>query len=168
MTRNVGTMKKFAFLAATLLVFSAALMADDDDRRCPAPAEECAMKIRETMTGQKFLGVIFYDSETGIYVKSVVSGSPAEEAGLKGGDFIVGIEGQDISDGNVKLFKKLFGKAQKKGTLTLKVRRGDETLTTTAHLREITEEQITRIIAAHMDAAHSDNKVTSSGKPKQP
>lgn len=161
-------MKKSLVLASLLLVFAAGALADDENRQCPAPAEECARQIREKMTGQMFLGVIFYDSETGIYIKSVVPGSPADEADLKAGDFIVAIEGKDISDGNVKTFKKMFGRARSQGTVTLKVRRGDETLTTTAHLREITEDQITQIIAAHLDAAHSDNKVSSKGAPVQP
>lgn len=161
-------MKRFALLLCVLLALTVTVMADDDDRRCPAPAEDCARKIREMMTGQMFLGVIFYDSETGIYVKSVVGGSPADEAGLRDGDFIVAIQGQDISDGNVKAFKKLFGKAQKQGKVRLEIRRGDMTMTTTAHLREITEEQITRIIAAHMEAAHSDHKAAATGHPARP
>lgn len=165
MTRNVH-MKKTAFAILALLLATVSAFAGDDERKCPAPAEECSAKIREMMTGQKFLGVIFYDSESGIFVKSVVDGSPADEAGLRGGDFIVAIEGQDISDGNVKTFKKIFGKAQKQGSVTLKVRRGESTLTATAQLREITEEQITRIIAAHVDAAHSDHKVTAGGEAK--
>lgn len=168
MAPNVGSMKKLAFLCIALLVVAVAAVADDDDRRCNSPAEECAKRIREMMTGQKFLGVIFYDSETGIYVKSVVDGSPADDAGLKAGDFIVAIEGRDISDGNVKAFKKIFGKAQQQGDVTLKVRRGEIVLTTTAHLREITEEQITRIIAAHIEAAHTDHKITSTGVASQP
>jgi C-terminal processing protease CtpA/Prc len=115
-----------------------------------------------------FLGVIFYDSETGIYVKSVVDGSPAEEADLRAGDFIVAIEGKDISDGNVKAFKRIFGKAQKQGHVTLKVRRDETILTTTADLREIDEKQIARIIQAHLDAAHSDSLVAPKTATTQP
>lgn len=161
-------MRRLVILALALVMVSVAVFADDDTRRCPAPAEECAKKIRQMMTGQMFLGVIFYDSETGIYVKSVVDGSPADEAGLLAGDFIVAIDGRDISDGNVKAFKKIFGKARKHGEVELKVRRGETTMTTTAHLREITEEQITRIVAAHMEAAHTDHKVTSSSTRTRP
>jgi predicted metalloprotease with PDZ domain len=168
MARDARTMKRLALLTCAILMVAIAAFADDDSRKCPSPAEECAKRIREMMTGQKFLGVIFYDSETGIFVKSVVDGSPADEAGMKAGDFIIAIEGRDISDGNVKAFKKIFGKSQARGEVTLKIRRGETTLTTTAYLREITEEQITRIIAAHMEAAHSDHRMTSTGLTSRP
>jgi C-terminal processing protease CtpA/Prc len=161
-------MKKSVLLACFFLLVSSALLAGDGDRRCAAPADECATRIREMMTGQMFLGVIFYDSETGIYVKSVVDGSPAEEADLRAGDFIVAIEGKDISDGNVKAFKRIFGKAQKQGHVTLKVRRDETILTTTADLREIDEKQIARIIQAHLDAAHSDSLVAPKTATTQP
>lgn len=163
-------MKKLILFAAIPALLALGALAGDGERRCTAPAEECVVKIREMMTGQMFLGVIFYDSETGIYVKSVVAGSPAEEAGLVAGDYIVGIEGTDISGGDVKAFKKMFGKAQKQGTVTLEVRREgmSATLTRTARLREITEEQITRIIAAHLEAAHPEYKPPATAAAKQP
>lgn len=161
-------MRRLAYLSCAILTVALAAFSDDDSRKCPASGEECAKKIRQMMTGQKFLGVIFYDSETGIFVKSVVDGSPADEAGLEAGDYIIAIEGRDISDGNVKAFKKIFGKSQAQGEVTLKIRRGETTLTTTAYLREITEEQVTRIIAAHMEAAHSDHRMTSTGVPPRP
>ena len=83
------------------------------------------------------------------------------KSGIRGGDYIVRVEGKDISDGNVKTFKKVFGKAQKKGRLALSVRRGDEIIATEAQLTEITEVQIRAIIAAHMEAAHQDTKVST-------
>jgi C-terminal processing protease CtpA/Prc len=163
-------MKKLTLFAAILMLVAPGVFAGDGERRCTAPAEECIVKIREMMTGQMFLGVIFYDSETGIYVKSVVAGSPAEEAGLAAGDYIVGIEGTDLSGGDVKAFKKIFGKAQRQGTVTLEIRREGtvETLTRTAHLRQITEEQISRIIAAHLEAAHPEYRPPATAEAKQP
>jgi C-terminal processing protease CtpA/Prc len=154
-------MKKITILMAVFLAAAIGAFADDENRQCTAPMEDCSEKLRQVMQGRKFLGLIFYDSETGIYVKSVVEGGPADKAGIRGGDYIVRIEGKDVSDGNVKAFKKLFGKAEKKGRVALSLRRGEEIIETEALLTEITEAQIRTIVAAHIEAAHQDTKVST-------
>ena len=87
--------------------------------------------------------------------------SLADRAGIRGGDYIVRVGGKDVSNGDVKTFKKVFQKAQKKGRIALSLRRGDEIIATEAQLTEITEVQIDTIVAAHMEAAHQDTKVSS-------
>jgi len=147
-------------IASLLLTAISAIsaIAGEDLPRCPASREDCEKKIREAMTGKMYLGVIFYDTEKGILIKSVVSESPAEEAGLRQGDLIVKVNGQNCADGNVKLFKKLVGKAQEKGVVRIRVKRNGSHVDTEAKLTQITETQIQRVVAAHMKAVHPEEK----------
>jgi predicted metalloprotease with PDZ domain len=142
-----------AFLLAALTA-----VAGDELPRCHATRAECEAKIREMMTGKKYLGVIFYDTEKGILIKAVVPDSPAETAGLRQGDLIVKVNGQNCADGNVKLFKKLVDKAREKGLLAIRVKRNGSYVDTVARLTQITETQIERIVAAHLKAAHPDDE----------
>lgn len=152
------TKSRFLILTAALLLAAIASIAEDGLPRCPATREDCEHKIREGMTGRKYLGLIFYDTERGILIKSVVDESPAEDAGLRAGDLIVEVNGQNCADGNVKVFKKLVDKAQKTGVVTIRVKRNGSYVVTQARLTQITEKQIQRVVAAHMKAAHSDEK----------
>ena len=154
-------------IVIAMLLAAITAIAGEELPRCPASAEECEHKIREAMTGKKYLGLIFYDTERGILVKAVVAESPAEEAGLKPGDLIVRVNGQNCADGNVKLFKKLVEKAQKKGVVQIRVKRGGSYLDIESRLTQITEKQIRRVIDAHIKAAHSEEK-TSLGESRQP
>ncbi len=145
-------------IVAVLLLSAISAIAGDELPRCPATREDCEHKIREAMTGKKYLGLIFYDTEKGILIKAVVAESPAEEAGLRAGDLIVRVNGQNCADGNVKLFKKLVEKARETGVLKIRVKRNGSHVDTEAKLTQITEKQIQRVVAAHMKAAHPDEK----------
>jgi len=150
---------------AVLLPAALTALAGDELPRCHATKAECEARIREMMSGKKYLGVIFYDTEKGILIKAVVSDSPAEEAGLRQGDLIVRVNGQNCADGNVKLFKKLVDKAREQGTLAIRVKRNGSYVDTEAKLTQITETQIERIIAAHLKAAHPDAPPGSAPRP---
>ena len=145
-------------IVAVLLLSAISAIAGDELPRCPATREDCEHKIREAMTGKKYLGLIFYDTEKGILIKAVVAESPAEEAGLRAGDLIVRVNGQNCADGNVKLFKKLVEKARETGVLKIRVKRNGSHVDTEAKLTQITDKQIQRVVAAHMKAAHPDEK----------
>ena len=147
-------MKFKTSILVALVALAAAFVLADESQKCTAPKAECEQKIREFLTGKKFLGVIFYDSEKGILIKSVVPDSPADAAGLRSGDLVVEVNGQNTSNGNVKLFKKLIEGSREKGIVDMKVRRGATKVDVEAKLTDISEEQIQQIIAEHMKAAH--------------
>lgn len=145
-------------LAAALLLASIVAIAGDELPKCPGSRDDCEHRIREGMTGRKYLGLIFYDTERGILIKAVVDESPAEEAGLRKGDLIVEVNGQNCADGNVKLFKKLVEKAQENGVVQIRVKRNGSYVVTEAKLVPISEKQIQRVITAHIKAAHPEEK----------
>lgn len=91
--------------------------------------EEMQSKLEE-VTGN-YVGIGIYmlvDSSSGtILVTEPMEGSPAEKAGVKTGDFIVNIEGEDVTAENVsKMSDKIKGEEGTK--VKIKVRRGEETI----------------------------------------
>jgi len=73
------------------------------------------------------------ESKDGFRLSDVMKGSPAEEAGLKGGDVIVEFDGKPISN----LYDFTYALRTKKpgDTVTVKYRRGGEVRETRATLR---------------------------------
>lgn len=91
--------------------------------------EEMQSKLEE-VTGN-YVGIGIYmlvDSSSGtILVTEPMEGSPAEKAGVKTGDFIVNVEGEDVTAENVsKMSDKIKGEEGTK--VKIKVRRGEETI----------------------------------------
>lgn len=91
--------------------------------------EEMQSKLEE-VTGN-YVGIGIYmlvDSSSGtILVTEPMEGSPAEKAGAKTGDFIVNVEGEDVTAENVsKMSDKIKGEEGTK--VKIKVRRGEETI----------------------------------------
>lgn len=91
--------------------------------------EEMQDKLEE-ITGN-YVGIGIYmivDSSSGtILVTEPIEGSPAEKAGIKTGDFIVNVEGEDVTVENVSnMSNKIKGEEGTK--VKIKVRRGEETI----------------------------------------
>lgn len=91
--------------------------------------EEMQDKLEE-ITGN-YVGIGIYmivDSSSGtILVTEPIERSPAEKAGIKTGDFIVNVEGEDVTVENVSnMSNKIKGEEGTK--VKIKVRRGEETI----------------------------------------
>jgi S1-C subfamily serine protease len=85
---------KRTLMIATVLVLSLATVGVlTASASAPAPTRTAAQQA----TGQGWLGVAIGDSENGVSIQDVVSGSPADTAGLKVGDIIQAVDGTDIT-----------------------------------------------------------------------
>src|SRR5512145_850570 len=89
-------------------------------------------------SGSAWLGIRVQDDDAGVVVVDVVSGSPADEAGLQHGDVITAVNGTDLtsSDALVSMIQTL----QVGEEVTLSVTSGDESKDVTATLAERPEE----------------------------
>lgn len=80
-------------------------------------------KLEEQVLSGEYEGIGAYIDTTGEYVEiiSPITGSPAEKAGLKAGDLIVGIDGEDMTGipGDV-VHSKVIGPAGSQVTLTIR------------------------------------------------
>jgi len=77
----------------------------------------------------------FYETPVGAYVTSVLKNSGADKAGVKPGDVITAVNGEEVSPANGLV--KLIAKYQIGDTITLTIWRGGQTLTVSAKLGEI-------------------------------
>jgi serine protease DegQ len=91
------------------------------------------MKFMASMMGVKvnfdtvprgFVGVEFDEKKDGLFIKTVLPGSPAEKAGLKAGDKLDKIRNVDIDDARDVM--RALQKATAGDKLTFKVHRGDK------------------------------------------
>jgi carboxyl-terminal processing protease len=85
-------------------------------------------RMLNTDLGQEYEGIGAYVDVTGEYmiIISPMPGSPAEKAGLKSGDMIIKVDGEDMTgiDGNLVL-KRVLGPAGTQVTLTI-ARKGEQ------------------------------------------
>lgn len=79
-----------------------------------------------------FVGVELEEKEKKVFVKAVLKGSPAEDAGLKAGDRLDEVKGSSIDGMND--VARLFGKAEVGDKVKVTVERGGETKTVTVKL----------------------------------
>ena len=107
----------------------------------------------EEITGN-YVGIGIYmivDSSSGtILVTEPIEGSPAEKAGIKAGDFIVNVEGEDVTVENVSnMSNKIKGEEGTK--VKIKVKRGKETIDF--------EIERKKIVVSHIKARVLENNI---------
>lgn len=99
---------------------------DDEYAEFYSPEEFSA--LTEDVSGEfTGIGVVIYENDNGIVVLSIIEDSPAQKAGILEGDYIVGVDGVDISGMTAADVRKLIvGKTD--STVTVNIKRGDNFL----------------------------------------
>lgn len=109
--------------------------AGEDDPDVPGGLASASKRVRLFVlaagAGANFLTAIFFFWLAVLFTPSVAiagvnAGSPAEQAGLRGGDVVLAVAGQEVTDAGVLLDTVADRAGQ---TIDLVVQRGDETLT---------------------------------------
>ena len=134
------------------LVAAAALSADEP--KCSGAARECEQKIRQMLSGRRYLGATIEDRNPGLVIKSIEPNSPAERAGLEGGDRLIAMNGKPLTRSTAREFKQLLAEARQTGRLFLIISRGRKYSKVDAKLEPYTKEVIAKIISAHMSQGH--------------
>jgi predicted metalloprotease with PDZ domain len=136
------------------LVAVAAVYADDP--KCNSSARECDQRIRQMLSGRRFLGVTIEEQRpNGLVVKSVTEKSPAERYGLKAGDRLIAINGRSLTQASAKDFRQIVAGARADGKLWMIIWRRGAYRRIDARLEPYTKEQIDKIIAAHLSESHT-------------
>jgi carboxyl-terminal processing protease len=114
----------------------------------------------------KGIGVEIQVKGSRVVVVSPIDGSPAERAGLRAGDIILQVEGQDVTDWPLaKVAERITGKAGSKVTLMIQDPRTTQTRQVTVvrasvKLHEVTWSALPGTSIAHVRVASFDNGVT--------
>jgi C-terminal processing protease CtpA/Prc len=152
MRRSVSV-RSAAVAIALAVAFSGAVFAGHGGK-CTKSSAECAAHMKEHYQAKGWLGIEADKSEDGLKVLSVVPGSPAERAGIQGGDVLVSVNGISYADKSaMKEMKKTgLGIGQ---TATYVVKRGGETLDVTATLERMPETLLAEMIEKHTREEHT-------------
>jgi carboxyl-terminal processing protease len=101
-----------------------------------------------------------------VVVVAPIDGSPAEHAGLRAGDIILKVAGQDVTDWPLaRVAERITGRAGTKVTLTVQDPRTSRSRQVTmvrasVKLHEVTWQKIPGTLVAHLRVASFDNGVT--------
>ena len=129
-------MRKFAaYGASALLVLSSAVgisYAQDSAPPAPSATEVAAPAL---MPARIWLGVSVSDDGTGVTVRRVSSGSPAEAAQLRANDVILSVNGTSVD--TAEELRAIIDAAASGDVVTLSIQRGSETLSVDATLATI-------------------------------
>jgi len=149
-------MLRRSIIAVLFLAFLSQLAAGQAGK-CTMNRKECESRIRDFLSGRKYLGVQIEEIKGSLFIKSIVPESPANRAGLRAGDRILLLNGYDLSDSTVQRFKEVLGSARDSGRVSIIVAREGRRQRVDAKLMEISRGQIDKIVATHMKEAHSES-----------
>lgn len=142
-----------AIAIGSLLLAATALQGADP--ACSAAATECARQIRAMMKGRAYLGVRLGESRWGVEVKSVVPGGPGDAAGLRAGDRLHAINGQEIGQSDLPAVKRILSESGPAGRIYMTVVRYGTVLSLQTRVRRMSDEQIEAVVASHLRQAHN-------------
>jgi len=99
----------------------------------PSEAKQILEALQGAFVG---IGVYLQESSSGVVIVKVVSGSPAQKAGLQAGDVIVKVDDVDVSSAPLEVISTLL-KGDEGTFVKVTVKRDDKTLTFTVQRRRI-------------------------------
>lgn len=144
-------------ILAVLFLAIVSQLAAGPEGKCTMNRKECERRIREMLSGRKYLGVHIEEKKGSLFIKSIVPDSPASRAGLRAGDRVLLLNGYDLSDSTVQKFKEILGNARDSGRLSIIVVREGRLQRVAARLMEMSRGQIDKIVATHFKEAHSES-----------
>ena len=147
MNRTIRT----AAVALVALAFAGTFAGDG--KPCTASKEECQRHFT-TWKAQGWSGLEADKSQKGLVVTKVASGSPAEVAGLKAGDVLLGFNGVAYREGNWERIQALRAEthAGQQGVYTVK--RGRQLKNFEVKFAAIPDAVYTAMVNGHMNAEH--------------
>jgi C-terminal processing protease CtpA/Prc len=133
-------------------VFAVSLALAGGDYKCTASTQECLDHMAAKFEKSGFVGVeLDSDKATGGHVITrVMSGSPAEAAGLQAGDVLVALNGVRISEDNHKALKKAKKSWKPGQDVTYTIKRGGKDREVNLTLAPIPADVLAQWIGSHM------------------
>lgn len=124
------------------------------DGKCSASARECEQQIRHMLSGRRYLGLQIVELKPGLVVKTVIDDSPAQRAGMKENDRLIGCNGVNLKKATAREFKQVLASASATGTIFMIIQRRGALKKIELRLEPYPKEQVDRIIAQHLIQSH--------------
>ncbi|HVT45935.1 MAG TPA: PDZ domain-containing protein [Thermoanaerobaculia bacterium] len=144
-----------ASILLLLALTAAPVLSGADKQLCNLPADECAKQIRDILSGGKYLGLKLEQTRRGLVVTRVVPDSAADRAGLRANDRIISVNGTDCTSATIRSFKEIMKKLENSRRITFTIDRSGFFRMIVARYDSLTREQIEKIVATHLEKAHS-------------
>jgi predicted metalloprotease with PDZ domain len=148
---------------SVLVLACASIGGAEEARKCTSSARECEQKIRQMLSGRRYLGVQLEEVNPGLLVKAIVPDGPAERADLRVGDRLTDVNGHPTSD--IKDFKRILTNATRTGRLWIIVQRHGILKKIDVRLEPYTQAQIDKIVAQHLAESHPTTATAPQPKP---
>lgn len=142
--------RRFAIVAVSIILGTAAAIADEAQKHCNATAHECEQAIRQMMSGRRYLGAQLVELNPGLAVKSVVEDGPADRADLRPGDRLMAVNGHPTREAAISDFKQILAEAKETGRLWIIVQRRGSLRKIDVRMEPYTKSQIDKIVAQHL------------------
>ena len=141
--------------AAFVVAFAFAVTFAGDGKPCTASKEECQRHFAE-MKSQGWSGIQADKSDKGLVVTKVLPASPAEAAGIRAGDVLLGFNGVAYKEGNWERIQALRSGSHAGDQAVYTVKRGRQLKNFEVKFAAIPDGVYTAMVNEHMRAEHGD------------
>lgn len=139
--------------ASALVAVAFAASYAGDGKPCTASREEC-QKHFTALKSQGWSGIEADSTEKGLVVRKVAPGSPAQAAGLRVGDVLLGFNGVAYKEGNWDRIQALRAATHAGDRGVYTVKRGRQLQNFDVEFAAIPEGVYTALVNGHMSAEH--------------
>ncbi len=134
-----------------LALVTASTAAWGGEGKCTWNTQECLDYMATKMKDSGWIGVELNIDDKGVMeVLKVVPGSPAEEGGMKPGDFLVAMNGLEFNDTNKEEIQKMRAESKPGHSVTYTVALAGENHELTLTLAAMPADVLARYIGEHM------------------
>lgn len=139
------------------------LSAGEGHKKCEGDPQACLNKLAQKFKDRGWVGVeLDHNKDGSMTVLEVIAGSPAEAAGLKGGDVLLAVNGIEFGEGNEKKLKMAKSEMTIGNTIKYTVKRQGKTKDVAITLAPIPKEVMYAWVGQHMMDGHSTIEIASN------
>ena len=149
-------------LAALVIVAFLPVFAGDHHSKCTYGTQECLDHMANKLKNSGWVGVeLDTENAEGYEVNKVITGSPAEAAGLQAGDILVALNGVGLKKENDEALSKARKEWKPGQVVSYSVKRGSGTREVSVTLGSWPADALARVIGEHM-LEHAGSEIAAA------
>jgi predicted metalloprotease with PDZ domain len=136
---------------ALILALAAPVVLAGDSGKCTLSTQDCLDMMAKKLKSKGWLGVEINDEAGQMKIVKILSGSPAEKAGLAAGDVLFAMNGVEYTEANAEKLSVLREEMTPGKIFTFTVRKaGKDTVEVPVTLSLIPQDIMAQVIGKHM------------------